>query len=268
MFLSLQILADSAFYGRWTFTAWTFLQVNLFQGLAQHYGTHPWHWYLSVGAAVPLLTYFPLVLLGGWTARKSEGGRWILALVGACVFVLSLSPHKEYRFLLPVMPMLILLAAFSLDKLSPRQARAVLLGSVLLQVPVAVYTAQVHQSASLVTVDYLRNEGAESVDFWLDCHLTPFYSHFHRPVALSFLDCGPFSQPTEVEQFFSNPAKIGRERLARLQPEFVVVWSPLWAEVQTELSNYTEVARFFHAHFTESPRGDAWNVSFLVLRRH
>lgn len=267
LFIAIQVLADSLYYGRLTCTAWTFLQVNLLQGLAQNYGTHPWHWYLGVGALAPLFSYYPMVLVGSWTAQKSEAGRWVLALVCSCVAVLSLSPHKEYRFLLPVMPMLVLLAAFGLEQFSPHRARIVLVGCVLLQVPVALYTAQIHQSASLATVDFLRDAGAESVDFWLDCHLTPFYSHFHRPLALYFLDCSPFAHPTEVQRFFASPALEGRERLVKLQPEFLVVWSPLWPEVEAELRNYTEVKRFFHAHFTESPRGDAWDVSFIVLRK-
>ena len=271
------MVVDSAYYGQLTVTAYTFLKVNLMDGIAENYGTHPWHWYVTVGAAVPLFTYVPFVVVGVWVvARKHRAvAGVVLPMVGGSLAVLSMSPHKEYRFLLPIMPALVLLTAYAFEGIPLRRGRAMLVMAIALQVPVAVYTSQWHQSAPLATVDYLRNEGAKSVDFWLDCHLTPFHSHFHKSnTELHFLDCSPLYPPpsspeTEVSRFFQHPETESLQRLAAYAPEFVVLWSPIAHQAAPALlsQNYTLVQSFFHAHITESPVGDQYNVSFLVYRK-
>lgn len=57
------ILFDSLAHGSFIVTSYEFLKVNLFEGIGYHYGTHPWHWYLSQGFPAILGIFFiPFVL--------------------------------------------------------------------------------------------------------------------------------------------------------------------------------------------------------------
>ncbi len=42
------LLLDRWFYGYWVCTWWQFFKVNLWHGVASHYGTGPWWYYLLV----------------------------------------------------------------------------------------------------------------------------------------------------------------------------------------------------------------------------
>jgi hypothetical protein len=93
---------DRAMYGRWVFVPWRFVSFNLLTSGAAAYGTHAWHWYATAGlpAAVGLLT--PLAWAG---AALAEPGRRALAgAAAACMGALGVSQHKEFRFLLPLLP--------------------------------------------------------------------------------------------------------------------------------------------------------------------
>jgi GPI mannosyltransferase 3 len=41
------VAIDSYFHGSFLITAYNFLHYNVFHNVASHYGTHPWHWYLT-----------------------------------------------------------------------------------------------------------------------------------------------------------------------------------------------------------------------------
>ena len=83
----------------------------------------------------------------------------------------------------------------------------------LLNIPIAYYTARWHQAAPIAVMDYLRSEviqdlsGTVHIVFLTDCHATPFYSHLHVPrnnVLLRFSDCSP---PLNNEDMYQNRLK-------------------------------------------------------------
>jgi GPI mannosyltransferase 3 len=81
-----------------------YLWVTFAENKSELYGTEPWYWYL-LQIAVRFLPLFWLALLG---VRRSPFLGWVvLIIVGSH----SLIPHKELRFMYPVMPMIITLAA-------------------------------------------------------------------------------------------------------------------------------------------------------------
>ena len=45
---------DSFCYGRFTFVPWEFLKLNVVRGVADFYGSHPFHWYFTQGFPVLL----------------------------------------------------------------------------------------------------------------------------------------------------------------------------------------------------------------------
>ena len=121
------IATDSLWYGRLAAAPVGWL---IFNGLraaeaAVLFGAHPWHWYLTGGLwAVGALPILAMLLDVAQTARRKGGGRgggngggngdggrrlsyaWGWSAIAAYVGALSMAPHKEDRFLMPILPIL------------------------------------------------------------------------------------------------------------------------------------------------------------------
>jgi GPI mannosyltransferase 3 len=112
------ILVDRCLYGFWTVPFLGNFYFNVVQNRAQLYGTHPWHFYFAVGLPVITGLLFPFVVLDAGNMlgllrsyRIPYGARnlWIIAI--SYLFIMSNNAHKEFRFILPVLPLLYLLVA-------------------------------------------------------------------------------------------------------------------------------------------------------------
>ena len=131
------------------------------------------------------------------------------------IFGYSLAAHKEFRFLLPCVSASIVSAASTMSASTPsrsprrrrlrrrhqRHRRRVHLGVAQAgTIAVMPYIARLARTADLT-----RSGG---VLFATPCHQTPFYSHVHADVAMSFLDCSPDVPPGEdaSARFAADPA--------------------------------------------------------------
>jgi len=176
-------------------TPLNFLRINLVADVASQYGTHPFHWYFTLGALTVLTTHLPFLLLGLRRAfsrssspfsSSAATSLWLLAFVVIIYPLgLSLSPHKEFRFLLPVIPLAFVLAgAATVNDILPSSSSSspssptpssshspnkrnrrrhkkrhpfllpVLL-LVLTHAPVALYFSRVHQRGPIDVMSYL-----------------------------------------------------------------------------------------------------------------
>jgi phosphatidylinositol glycan class B len=89
---------------------------NVLKGHSAMYGTHPWHWYLSQGAPAVLGTSLPLLLVLPCLNRATTT-LGLLALGGWTVLAYSLLAHKEFRFIMSLVPVASVLAGHALDLL-------------------------------------------------------------------------------------------------------------------------------------------------------
>ena len=110
---------DSARYGGWFHSASVYLRFNLIEGRAEEWGTSPPSYYVvHLFQSMPALA---IVVAAGMIAgaRRTPG----LTLT-ALVFLAAHSSvgHKEYRFILPFIPLAMAAAAVGLDSL-PGRAR-------------------------------------------------------------------------------------------------------------------------------------------------
>jgi phosphatidylinositol glycan class B len=118
---SLAVLAGWAFayglldwltWGRWFHSALVYLDFNILRNGAAGWGTAPFSYYgrvLFQGMPAVTLLMGALVLVA---ARRAPG----LTAVAAVFFLLhALQPHKELRFLVPVLPLFAALAGVGLD---------------------------------------------------------------------------------------------------------------------------------------------------------
>ena len=128
----------------------------------------------------------------------------LFALSFCKVWCLSFVEHKEFRFLLPSIPLLVCLAAKGLYRLihgnierkakktvfveeSPiffvkRKALCFLAVITFLNCILALYTGLVHQRGTIDVLKYLRNnltgdQRKDSVLFLMPCHSTPYYRY-------------------------------------------------------------------------------------------
>jgi hypothetical protein len=116
--LFFSIIVDSYFYNRFIITQWNFIKFNVLMGGAAFFGTHHCLWYLIEGLPPlfgPVIVLSLIAFLS--TCRKRVYSKFDyeklvfgFTTIVAC-FIYSLQPHKEHRFLLPVVPFMCVLAA-------------------------------------------------------------------------------------------------------------------------------------------------------------
>ncbi|EPX61452.1 hypothetical protein D187_001235 [Cystobacter fuscus DSM 2262] len=107
-------LLDWLTWGRWFHSARVYLDFNLLQGKAATFGTAPFSYYghvlwLSMGAPTAVALGLSL-----FAARRAPG---LLAVAAIFVALHAWQPHKELRFILPVLPLFAALAGVGLDTL-------------------------------------------------------------------------------------------------------------------------------------------------------
>lgn len=223
--LAFSAFVDRLYYGQWTLPPFRFLYFNLAQSLAVFYGRNPWHYYLSQGYPLLLTTFLPFGIVGLYQSfsqlsdpRQSLLSRKIKYQLGNTAIVvpaiLSLISHKEVRFIYPLLPLLHILAAYSITaffypcvsaspprlyhSLLPRRLLLVFLA--LATVALSFLTTTSHNTAPLSVMTYLRHQytryylsqppststltpapSVMTVGFIMPCHSTPWRSHLVFP---------------------------------------------------------------------------------------
>ncbi|CAK7205760.1 glycosylphosphatidylinositol anchor biosynthesis [Sporothrix eucalyptigena] len=209
--LGVSAVSDRLFYGAWTFPAYTFLDINLTQDVAVFYGSNPWHYYLSQGLPLLTTTALPFTLYALYASlvggapkkdktekaadgttvdpvRRANTRKALSFTVVATVSALSLISHKEVRFLYPLLPILLVLAAphvtafyskvITSDR-TPRSAadsmqtttirhKKMLGAALLVNVLLAGYLSLFHQPAPLSVLKFLRTEYERIHHDWLE----------------------------------------------------------------------------------------------------
>ncbi|XP_064087065.1 GPI mannosyltransferase 3-like isoform X4 [Macrobrachium nipponense] len=176
-----------------------------------------------VGAACVIrptaaILFVPLCLEHIWKSRCKQK-------LGLRYFIIICLSHKEFRFLLPILPLCLCIAsdyiAYELSSQSKKaeknvvwRAMIILIFLILPNGLALVYLGLVHQRGPLDAISVLRKEIAShknpSVLFLMPCHSTPYYSHLHRDVPLRFLTCEPnlkyeVNYTDEADVFEKNP---------------------------------------------------------------
>ncbi|XP_046970996.1 GPI mannosyltransferase 3 [Vanessa cardui] len=264
------VALDSYFYGRLIITPWEFFRFNVLQNISTFYGEHPWHWYITQGLPAVLgINIFPLFWSIVSIARRPRENRIGLVLLAAAslhVLVHSFIPHKEFRFVLPLVPILLYLIQDVIVPWSRKAKRwqlytvalSILLGNM---VP-SLYFGMVHQSGTLKVMPLLREalpNNRSSILFMMPCHSTPLYSHLHMNVSTRYLNCDPpaTSHTYEAEAFYHNPQRWWRSVYATRQtPMLVVLFDVLQGRVEDLLKGYKLIHELPHTQYPEGEVGE------------
>lgn len=264
LILGVTLMLDRWMYGTWVIVPLNFVKFNFLSSGGDYYGTHVWHWYLSQGFTVMLFTFLPFSFVGAIMSKQ-----WKLSgLIAWVLGVYSLLGHKEFRFVLPVLPIALMFSGYSLARIGvPKRTRYTCLSkkSVLVflllitNLPMALYMSLVHQRGTEDVMNHLSVEAARgkvrSILFFTPCHATPYYSTLHRNIPMRFLDCTPSEGRgvlDESDQFMLDPVGFATEFAKSWSPpSHIVVFDAQekLLEKFLDLHNFKEVKRFFHAHF-------------------
>uniref|UniRef100_A0A1D1ZD38 Mannosyltransferase n=1 Tax=Anthurium amnicola TaxID=1678845 RepID=A0A1D1ZD38_9ARAE len=146
-------------YGSWVFAPLNFLKFNLLSSGGDYYGTHKWHWYFSQGFPAMLFTFLPFSLIGIFHSKE-----WRLSgLIAWVLGVYSILGHKEFRFVLSMLPFALMFSGYFLANVSGDQShdhkqkrlsffcircpsrKYLVLFLIATNVPMALYMSLVHQ---------------------------------------------------------------------------------------------------------------------------
>lgn len=120
-FIPLTVLIDSFFWQEATWPELEVLFFNTYENRSSEWGTSPWHWYFS-SALVKILTGQILLFVCGIISNSKKlvidvRISHILFPTLSFIVLYSFLPHKELRFLFPVLPGINILAAIGLSKM-------------------------------------------------------------------------------------------------------------------------------------------------------
>lgn len=171
------------------------------------YGTHPFYWYFIAG--VPALTgiLFPVLIYDLLFGARNSVTRNLWTVIACYVIAHSWSEHKEFRFLLPILPMICLLCGTSIQSLlsgtGPSRRKQIALACAVPNLVAILYLGLIHQRAPIeVNRAILKAVAAAGnpppdtiqVHYLMGCHSTPLLSHLHDPPTKFvpwYLDCSP-----------------------------------------------------------------------------
>ncbi|CAL4239886.1 unnamed protein product, partial [Meganyctiphanes norvegica] len=114
--------------------------------------------------------------------------------------------HKEFRFLLPIVPLCLCIGADHIaqylsaqtkkkDETPTKRIVGVLLFLFLPSLLMVIFLGLVHQRGPLDAIDSIRKlihkHPNPHVLYLMPCHSTPYYSHVHQNISMQFLTCEP-----------------------------------------------------------------------------
>ncbi|KAJ6435553.1 hypothetical protein OIU84_000701 [Salix udensis] len=238
------------------FGAWAFMFIGSFDGFT-----------------VMLFTFLPFSIAG---SIKSK--RWKLSgLIAWVLIVYSVQGHKEFRFVLPMLPIALMFSGYSLSVMAKADSDSRRKGSpeshmkrpskvgfaifflLATNIPMALYMSLVHQRGTEDVMIYLskeaQNQKVKGILFLMPCHATPYYSTLHYDLPMRILDCSPSEEkgiPDESDHFMMDPVSFVSTLMTNGSlPSHVVLFDSEEQLLRDFLisHSFTEIRRFFHAHF-------------------
>ena len=208
------------------------------------YGRNAWHYYFTQAIPILCASSLPLVAKGLYLGLRSPPQaphsknsyssmsyslRVLAGTIAWTIAVYSLSGHKEWRFIHPMLPILHIFAAKALVENSGsnitqkytgtrgkfsvflRTASRSHLALLFLQLPVIFYCIAYRSSPQISVMGYLRSlsrngDEIRSIGFLMPCHSTPWQSHLHNPRLdhpgrLWSIGCEPPLQGQDIDKY-------------------------------------------------------------------
>ncbi len=140
LILVIGTLVDCWFYGNFVFTPWNYFNANIIQGVASEFGTSPWYAYICDLFILPGFPFGILILLCILTLILTEPKSVYVWCLLPFILLHSIVPHKEDRFLFPLVYLLAFILCSAYQKwmyfLKPRLLKGITYLIILILIPV------------------------------------------------------------------------------------------------------------------------------------
>lgn len=275
---ALCISLDSWMHGTIIFTPWNFFKLNVIKDIGAYYGTHSSLWYFYAGVPA-VLGIHTITFYYGFFKKLSTKLSMIKNDVEAqmCITIIwtltvySLLPHKEFRFLMPLLPMMLYISSgvFSNWSVKANSLLIYLVGVVLISANTCsiLYLGQFHQTGQLETMSYLReavkNETNPKIVFLAPCHSFPGYSHLHANISTRYLTCEPNlldipDYQDEADKFYNDTSLWLKVEYTTIYPcslpTHLVMYDSLNIPNFISVKNYTLQKEIFNSLHYSPPR--------------
>jgi phosphatidylinositol glycan class B len=111
------VLIDFWFYGRFVLTTWEYFRMQIVEDIASEFGTEAWYFYLKKLVIAPFWPFGILIAVSLFLILIRSPRNWLVWSILPFLIVHSIIPHKEVRFLLPLVNLLPFLLVFGLQNL-------------------------------------------------------------------------------------------------------------------------------------------------------
>lgn len=260
---------DSWAYGKFIITPWQFFEHNVINDIGSYYGVHSWHWYFSIGLPAILgVTSIPFIFAVVNTIKSPSSYPtrvWLLISIIFTLTVLSVISHKEFRFILLLLPMCLYICTDYLRRwsMSASQLSIWLMTALVFAGNVfpIVYLSTTHQRGTLevmpklenIARNYRDNDGSNArFLFLLPCHSTPFYSHIHTNITMDFVRCDP-DMEKDYEIFQKTPDLWVRRHVPEFPrkgvPTHVILFDDIKEKVKIFLRKYSPIFSISHTDY-------------------
>lgn len=268
--LMLSTLIDSISYARYTSTLWNFLSFNVLQGGSANFGVHPWYWYITEGLPSVLTVQLIPIVIGVFLPFRPT----LVPLVTAAFYVAfhSLLPHKEHRFLLPIIPLLCLYAGPFFTSRRVRFKSFILIIVLIVNTALALYFGTRHQIGPYLAADSVlsmaRKVDNASMAALMPCYSIPGHSYFHNDIRfIRMLDCTPNVDDgwgnDESDNFHDDPERYLDQHIDEIFSHmYIIMYEKMYLRAVNTLIrlHYSVCGRVFHSDFLVSERQDHYIV--------
>ena len=283
-------MIDSNFQTPLKFPLYHFAKFNFFTGGSAHFGTHPWYWYFVDGLLLTSTgTYF--LATGGYILQKEGAANRspptiLFETVIVYILIHSWLPHKEHRFVLPILGLIMPFAGLFLQYMStkiPKVSKFIIFLIIMVNLISAFFFCRIHQRATLdaakdISKDIMVKNPNTLIHIvhLMPCYSMPQYAYFHKlKVRHYMLDCTPnlhneTNYEEESEIFHQNPVKfftpsrIGKYLMHK--HAYVVIYKKTYQRLSTVLkeTGYRVWRTYQH---TPVPSSENQDTVLLVLKR-
>ncbi|KAF7458728.1 GPI mannosyltransferase 3 [Cryptosporidium felis] len=221
------VSTDYWFYQKFTIPLINFVKFNLIGDPGIYFGTNSKFYYFTEAPLVTMLSFLPFLLLGIYeslVAKKQSNTIFECSQVSTffTIILLSFASHKEYRFLIPYFPIIIVTASIGFHKVVSETISVLKKGKkdysswiyrvmsrlilnkhlfilvlVIQVIPALYFTTSFQRGGEIAirTLSRLDLKNSDSIFFLHQCHMYPTYSYLNKDVEIGFFDCSPTLNP-------------------------------------------------------------------------
>ncbi|TIB74754.1 Alg9-like mannosyltransferase [Wallemia mellicola] len=235
-------------------------KANILNSISHFYGTNSVFYYFIQGWPL-LLNTSAIYAIKGFIQARTPNEKCLQYTIIFVTLVYSLLAHKEWRFIQPLLPFAMVLAA---SKMHITRKIVILLSLGILP---ALYLMTTHMRGQVEVMEWLSaSDNISSVGFYMPCHSTPWQSHLHRPdISLYSLQCPPIGY-NEEDAFYASPQVFMK---GKQMEDIVVVFEALFLDFPDSLEylgkKYHPIHRISNSviHEDSRRRGD-----IVILKRN